>query len=73
MKNIFGLDAYPVFIMWEQLNLNNFLDDMAMDEMWEHSCMHYGIFLQSEFNKELESEYICIYKYVQSLIQVYNN
>ncbi len=73
MKNIFGLDAYPIFIMWEQLNLNNFLDDMALDESWEHSCLHYGIFLQSEFNKESESEYECIRKYVQSLVQFYIN
>jgi hypothetical protein len=67
MKNIKGLNAYPIFIMWEQLNLNNFFEDQSLDEMWEDSCMEYEMFKRSKYDDEFQSEYDCITQYVKSL------
>lgn len=55
MKKLFGLDAYPIFIMWEQLKLNNFFEDQSLDEMWEHSCMEYQMFRQSNYDTDSQS------------------
>jgi len=64
------ISAYPVFIMHEQLNLNGFLENTyshGLDAVWEHCCMEYEIFINSEYNDENKSEYDCIVKYVQHL------
>ena len=67
MNKLFGLNAYPIFIMWEQLKLNNFFEDQSLDEMWEHSCMEYQMFRQSKYDTDSQSEYDCIAQYVKSL------
>jgi len=65
-------EAYPVFIMYEQLNLNKFFEvDYSLDTIWEEACSYYDKFLDSEFNKESESEYDCIAKYVKSIMIFY--
>jgi hypothetical protein len=66
-------EAYPVFIMYEQLNLNGFFeDDYSLDTIWAESCTYYDKFLNSEYNKETQSEYDCIAQYVKNLAIFYN-
>ena len=68
IPTLIGADAYPVFIMYEQLNCQGLLDDsQALDEIWEGCCMHYATFLPSKFNRFDKSEYDCIVDYVNSL------
>jgi len=67
-KVLFGEDAYPIFIMHEQLLSHGFLDDESLDEMWTHCCLEYQMFLKSNYNSDKMSEYDCIQLYVKSLI-----
>lgn len=68
------ISAYPVFIMYEQLNLIEFFEsDWGLDEIWESSCIHYEEFVNSKYNDENQSEYDCITKYVKGLIEQYTN
>jgi hypothetical protein len=65
-------EAYPVFIMYEQLNLYGFFeDDYSLDTIWAEACSYYDKFLDSEYNKESESEYDCIANYVKSIMDFY--
>lgn len=62
--------AYPVFIMYEQLNLNGFFKtelEYGLDEIWDSSCEHYQKFVESKYNDEYKSEYDCIVDYVNAL------
>lgn len=69
-----NLSAYPVFIMYEQLNLNGYYEsDFGLDEIWENCCIHYDNFVKSKFNDEFQSEYDCISDYVKALIKSYQS
>jgi hypothetical protein len=67
-----NLSSYPVFIMWEQLNINGFYEAnngrFGLDEMWESACTHYEDFKKSNYDNPHESEYDCIMDYVKSII-----
>jgi hypothetical protein len=67
------LNAYPVFIMHEQLNLHGFFEDQSLDLIWESCCGHYNDFLNSKFNDSNKSEYDCIADYVRNLMEFYTN
>jgi len=73
MKTSKFLSSYPVFIMWEQLNLNGFFENESLDIMWELSCSHYEDFLITPYNSDEKSEYDCINEYVKNLIKFYTN
>lgn len=63
-------EAYPVFIMHEQLLIAGKLSHtygQGLDAVWEHCILEYTMFLKSRFNSENESEYDCIVEYVNSL------
>ena len=70
---LIGADAYPVFIMHEQLNLYGFLHEsykQGLDAVWEHCCMEYAMFLLSKYDVAGKSEYDCIVNYVKSLNKI---
>lgn len=68
MKNYLGADAYPVFVMYEQLNAKNLLNfDEGLDRVWENCVVEYQSFRQSEYNDSSKSEYCCIVNYVEVL------
>lgn len=67
---LIGDDAYPVFIMHEQLSLHGFLNEPyehGLDYVWDYCCMEYATFLPSKYNVADKSEYDCIVDYVKSL------
>lgn len=67
-KALIHTSAYPVFIMYEQLNMKGFFEsELGLDEIWEICCEHYANFDDSKYNNQDKSEYDCIVDYVDAL------
>ena len=68
IKKLVGQDAYPVFIMFEQLYLRKFLNfNTGLEAVWEHCVYEYKMFQGSKFDDSKKSEYDCIREYVLSI------
>lgn len=63
-----GDDAYPVFVMLEQMNINGLIDwDEPLDTIWESCVYEYARFERGAFNDTGRSEYDCISDYVRNI------
>ena len=58
--------TYPVFLMSQLLEAATTLfDDLAYDEIWDASFIHYDVFVESECKGE-QTEYMEIENYMQN-------
>lgn len=61
------ISPFSVYLMSQLLEDGTTLfDELAYDEMWEASDIHYGIFEASEWCKGEQSEYMEIWDYISN-------
>jgi len=59
--------TYPTFLISQLLEAATTLfDDLAYDEIWDASFIHYRIFAESEWCKGEQTEYMEIENYMQN-------
>lgn len=59
--------TYPVFLMSQLLEAATTLfDDLSYDEIWDASFIHYDVFVESEWCKGEQTEYMEIENYMQN-------